>query len=50
MCHLDRNEVGLEEVGFLVDKDDLIKYLLLISYGLLVRIFIYQPLNHWTVD
>ena len=29
------------DVGILVDKDDLIKYQLLISYGLLVRIFTY---------
>ena len=35
-----------DSVGLLVDKDDLIKYQLLISYGLLVRIFTYQP----TVD
>jgi hypothetical protein len=33
-------------VRLLVDKDDLIKYQLLISYGLLVRTFSYQP----TVD
>ena len=34
------------EVGILVDKDDLINYQLLIIYGLLLRIFTYQP----TVD
>jgi hypothetical protein len=30
-------------LGILLDKDDLIKYQLLINYGLLVRIFTYQP-------
>ena len=33
-------------VGILVDKDDLIYYQFVISYGLLIRIFTYQP----TVD
>jgi len=33
-------------LGILVDKDDLINYQLLIVYGLLLRIFTYQP----TVD
>ena len=33
-------------LGLLVDKDDLIKYQLVIRCGLLVRIFTYQP----TVD
>ncbi len=33
-------------LGILVDKDDLINYQLLIIYGLLLRIFTYQP----TVD
>ncbi len=33
-------------LGFLVDKDELINYQLLIIYGLLLRIFTYQP----TVD
>jgi hypothetical protein len=34
------------DLGILVDKDDLINYQLLIIYGLLLRIFSYQP----TVD
>ena len=33
-------------MGLLLDKDDLINYQLLIIYGLLLRIFTYQP----TVD
>jgi hypothetical protein len=33
-------------IGILVDKDDHINYQLLIIYGLLLRIFTYQP----TVD
>ena len=36
----------IETLGILVDKDDLINYQLVISYGLLVRILTYQP----TVD
>ena len=35
-----------QTLGILVDKDDLIKYQLLIIYGLLLMIFTYQP----TVD
>ena len=34
------------QVEILVDKDDLINYQLVINYGLLIRIFTYQP----TVD
>ena len=40
--HLNSND----KVGNLVEEDTLIKYQLVISYGLLVRIFTYQP----TVD
>jgi hypothetical protein len=38
--------LGRCRVGILVDKDDLINYQLVISYGLLIRILTYQP----TVD
>ena len=36
----------MEQLGILVDKDDLINYQLVISYELLMKILIYQP----TVD
>ena len=53
LCGCDREEGGRTRehgltfgLGILVDKDDLIKYQLVINYELLVRIFTYQP----TVD
>jgi hypothetical protein len=45
----DVRRIGVEVVGILVDKDDLINYQLLIIYGLLIRIFTYQPTVEKTI-